>query len=153
MVLRRHNLLRWDQEQIGEELGLVIPEQHAAAFARDHAGPRPDSGWGTQVQKPEHSIERFISHHRLPLRFSYDPSIRPEELIAGIARNDDQLLCVESFLHPGNGHVVVLVGIDGEDVEFIDPNKGEIERMPFSRLRARSAQNMGGTWRISRTSS
>lgn len=150
MVLQRRGLLHWSQEEIGEQLGLVVPEP-SAWFYRDHTGPQPPSGWGTRIGHPEYALQSFFDRNALPLQFAYDPTIKSNIITERMLLDDDQILCFESAAYPGSGHVALLTAVEDETCELIDPNYG-IVKHAFSTIRNRTPENLGGTWRIRRRS-
>jgi hypothetical protein len=153
MVLSRRNLPLFSQEYIGAELGLIL------------TGKKPSAGWGTQVDKPEYSINAFFRKHNLPLQEEYFPVSRLESIAEWAAvqkaEDNDILVCFNYGLlyqdkyQKGQGHVCILDSIEKENVILIDPKENnrkyryvKLEKLIDS-MRQHGENNRGGFWIIS----
>ncbi len=130
MVLERRRLPVPEQESIGNELGLIVPEDAARHFGWVRTGQKPQSGWGTQTRLEEFSIQRYFNRHHLPLQIvRYLPgeiSNLQEALVSHLEQNNDVVLVVDQrkLVEQGDEeHVVLVQGLDGESVLLVDPAK------------------------------
>jgi hypothetical protein len=72
-VLYRHGLDILDQEIIGAELGLRLPEKGREFFSHPdivYLAKAPKAGFGTQIEKSKYAINKFFQHHEIPLKIS-----------------------------------------------------------------------------------
>ena len=61
MIFDRRNIEHDTQENIACSLGLIVPEEKSSLYAcATVSNTRPKSGWGTQVQKDEYSINNYF---------------------------------------------------------------------------------------------
>lgn len=71
MVLNRHGITKFDQEEIAYELGLIVPPHLVNNYRRARTGAKPASGYGTQIQNRQYSINRFFTKNEINLQESY----------------------------------------------------------------------------------
>jgi hypothetical protein len=67
MIQARRSLRSTSQEEIGWELGLIVPPEIKSKFTKVRTGSKPRTGYRTQTSKPEFSIEKYFDHKHLPL--------------------------------------------------------------------------------------
>lgn len=153
MVLSRRNLPLFSQEEIGIELGLTL------------AGKKPSAGWGTQVDKPEYSINAFFRRHNLPLQEEYFTVSKLENIAEWasmqISKDNDIIVCFNyGKLYQGryqkyHGHVCILGSIKDEKAILIEPNEsaGKYKHVNLENLmdsmKLHGEKNRGGFWLIS----
>ena len=71
MVLNRHNIKDYDQENIAYQLGLVVPFEDKVIYKKCRCSKKPKSGYGTQIHKEKYSINNFFNKNGIPLLASY----------------------------------------------------------------------------------
>jgi ribosomal protein S24E len=71
MVLLRRNIPLMSQEEIGYQLGLTVPKKMKKILPKARTGKKPIAGWGTQAQKPKHSINKFFERNNIKLKEVY----------------------------------------------------------------------------------
>lgn len=153
MVLSRRNMPLFSQEYISAELGLSL------------TGKMPSAGWGTQVNKPEYSINAFFRKHNLPLQEEYFPVSKLENIAEWanmqISKDNDIIVCFNygklynEKYQIGQGHVCILESIKKEKAILIEPNESadkhkhvNLENLMDS-MRLHGEKNRGGFWIIS----
>ena len=127
MVLMRKGLPLLPQEQIAYELGLIVPKLYKTDFPHAQTGKKPASGWGTQVQKPEYSLNNFFQKHQFLLEETYFFKVKdPTNWIPAHIRNDDVLVCFNNnVLYGGEnaGHVSIIESLVEDNIVLIDPEQ------------------------------
>ena len=164
MILTRRGLPCTTQDDIGWDLGLIVPPEAVPEFTAVRTGPMPRAGYGTRTSKPEFSIENYFDRRRLPLSIT---SVSPASLdaltstiAAAFVQGDDIVICFNSRTLFGDGdieHVALIesVAIDSGHVTVIDPAIGASERRNttiaaiFETIRHHDASEIGGMWIIS----
>jgi len=128
MVLLRRKLQMLPQEEIGHDLGLIVPKKYKKILPTARTGKMPPSGYGTQENK--HSLNKFFKKHKIPLRKeSFQPSeIKNTEkwIEENIKKDNDILVCFKGGLlygGKGRGHLSVVDSISGDEVTLIDPSR------------------------------
>ncbi len=118
------------QDEIGWDLGLIVPPEIKSKFTQVRTGSRPRAGYGTQTSKQEFSIERYFNRNQLPLSIT---RVSPSSLIEMIsiiedafAQDNDIILCFNSQLLFGDGdieHVSLLEDFnkDRGQITVVDP--------------------------------
>ena len=59
-----------EQEDIANQLGLIVPEEDLKYFAHARTGERPSSGYGTQIQDEQYSMQNLFDKEGWPLTFT-----------------------------------------------------------------------------------
>ena len=164
MIQARRGLPSISQDDIGWDLGLIVPPGMKSEFTKVRTGSRPPAGYGTQTLKPEFSIESYFAHNRLPLSITKVYPSLPEEMTAAIeaalARDDDIILCYDSLLLFGYGdieHVSLIEEFDnaGGQITVVDPAIGAPKRRSatiaeaFEAIPSHEASDIGGLWVVS----
>jgi len=128
MVFERRQMPVPEQELIGTELGLIVPEDAVRHFSWVRTGTKPQSGWGTQTRSEEFSIQRYFDRHNVPLQlFRYRvASIATLDgfLIDHLNQDDDVVVCIDQRELTEGGddeHVALVQGLDGDSVQLVDP--------------------------------
>jgi hypothetical protein len=143
---------------------LLVPLEIKSAFAKVRTGPQPPAGYGTQISKPEFSIENFFNRNRLPLRIARVSPSSSEELAAtlqdALDRSNDVVLCFNSRRLFGDGdgeHVALIEALNSATgrVTMVDPAIGtpkhrtaSIDKI-FETIQTHDASTLGGLWLIS----
>lgn len=100
-VLYRNGIDILDQETIGAELGLRLPTRGREFFTNKnikYLTKEPIAGFGTQIEKGEYSIEKFLTKHKIPLTISKLIIIDQKQelkrfLCKQFKQNHDTILC------------------------------------------------------------
>lgn len=164
MIQLRRGLRSMTQDEIGWELGLLVPPGMKCEFSKVRTGPEPLAGYGTQTSKSEFSIEKYFDRNQLPLfikRFS--PSSLNEMITiidVALAQDNDIVLCFNSQLLFGAGdteHVSLIeeFNMAKGHVVVVDPAIGAPKRRIttiveiFKTLQNHKVSKIGGLWIIS----
>lgn len=159
MILRRKQLDVPSQEEIGYQLGLIVPQELVSHFDRVRTGPEPVSGYGTQTSRPEFSVPRFLSRSGNRLDFSI-VRVRTRaglasELSEHLERGHDVAICYSSRTLFGDGdreHVSLIQEFDSEsgEVVVVDPAIGGSRNTTlstlFDALQSPDVGELGGLW-------
>ena len=127
MILKRNNIRYDTQEEIGYDLGLIVPEKDKHLFKKVRTGKKPIAGYGTQVQEEKYSINNYFIKNKIPLNYEcqyIDDYERTKEFLFD-NKNNDIMICLDyGVLYDKNytgGHLVVIDNINNELVTLIDP--------------------------------
>lgn len=166
----RKSLPLVSQEEIGNALGHIVPQEDAYLFQNPRLGDMPLAGWGTQIYKEEFSPNQAFRNLGIPLNigmhlideFSNINDIT-NFLIKHEQLDDDLLVCYNYGALFGtdsnSGHVNVFdsIDIDKITVTLIDPE----QRVPkyrtvpldklFHALVAHGKDKSGGFWILEQT--
>lgn len=132
MVFERRGMTVPEQEEIGYELGLIVPEEVAHWFLRVRTGSKPPpGGWGTQTGLEEFSIGEYFDRHRLALRIVEHPVPEIPDLETFLAlvachleRGDDVVACFDRqylFDTGDREHVTLIQAVNRRFVVLVDP--------------------------------
>lgn len=164
MIQARRGLHSMSQDEIGWELGLIVPPEVKSEFTKVRTGPKPRAGYGTQTSSAQYSIANYFVRNHLPLsitRISVSSLVELNSIIgAALDRDDDIVLCVNSLHLFGDGdleHVVLLEGYDraSGQVKVVDPAIGApMHRITtldtiFETIQGYNVRDLGGLWIIS----
>lgn len=164
MIQVKRNLPVMSQDEIGWDLGLVVPSKIKSEFVKVRSGPEPKAGYGTQTSKPEFSIENYFNRNQLPLSItrlfpsSCKEMIRIIEL--AMKQEHDIVLCFNSKHLFGNGdleHVALIEAFNKASglVTIIDPAIGvpkvrfTTSMDIFNTIQNHSISGNSGLWIIS----
>lgn len=162
MVLLRRELSLLSQEEIGYELGLTVPEDYYELLPNARRGEKPSSGWGTQIQKEEFSLNTFFTKYHYPLIYQfYSPQTIKESkewVKQQIAADNDLIVCFNYFhlYRAGNngGHVCLIDSVEGDNVILVEPERDfpKYRTVKLSTLidamNFHGEVNLGGFWLI-----
>ena len=134
MIMYKHAIPLLAQEEIAYELGLTVPDKDAHLFAKVRTGKKPPAGWGTQINKPEFSVNKVFAALGIPIsmeRLSTKDFKSPNELGRLLhriqSRDGDALLCFDYGklwgLDYKGGHVCVFNSVNGAEVTIVDPER------------------------------
>ncbi len=164
MIQERRNLTFASQDEIGYQLGLIVPKDKMNLFSKVRTGSMPKNGWGTQTRKSEYSIENYFIQNRLPLKFDMYPLTKIADIsqfiIQNLMENNDIILCYNSRVLFGDGdseHVSLIQEFDAENGKLIiiDPAIGvpKIREAELSNLieaiKTQATNNLYGLWIVS----
>ena len=152
------------QDEIGWELGLIVPPEIKSEFIKVRTGSKPRAGYGTQTSSPEFSIERYFDSNQLPLSITKVSPSSLKEMIstidAALAQDNDIILCFNSQLLFGDGdieHVSLIEEFnkDSGQITVVDPAIGAPKRRNttgaevFKTIQNHDVSEIGGLWIIS----
>lgn len=162
MMLLRRGLPSGSQEDIGNELGLVVPPDYADCFDNVRSEPEPPAGhtgYGTRIDEPEYNLESYFARNDLPLACEFHP---PSD-IGNISRflqghlqaGDDILVCFR-YRHlygveeaGDNGHGSLIQQLKGDSLVLADPH-GCYPKVSLDRFfEAVQVHKAGGFWVVS----
>lgn len=133
MVLLKQKLPLLSQEDIGYDIGLIVPKSYKKLLPGARTGKMPPSGWGTQERK--YPLNNFFRKYGIPLRSQF---LRPSEIQnvgqwieENIKKGNDILACFNYGLlygGKGRGHVSVVESISDNDVMLIDPSRRNVPK-------------------------
>lgn len=142
MILRRHGITDFEQEKIAGELGLIVPPQLASDFRYAQVGEKPAAGYGTQIQKPQYSIDHFFKKNQLGFSQEYYFITDTKKAEAFLNANNEKDILV--IVHCGTlynnpkadwGHAILFDHINDEQVTIQENStKRNIETIPLLRL-------------------
>ena len=166
MIQARRGLAYDSQDEIGYQLGLIVPPERAHKFTRVRTGSEPAAGYGTQTSLAEFSITGYFKRNRLPLKLSL---IQPQtieelgdQLTASISADDDVIICCNSRLLFGDGdleHVLLVQEFDTASggLLVVDPaatapdlRETTLDRL-FEVLDIHNGSRHAGLWIVSST--
>lgn len=164
MIQERRNLEFASQDEIGYQLGLIVPKEKVSLFSKVRTGRMPKTGWGTQTSKKQYSINNYFVKNNLPLKLTIysveEVEDIPEFVIQNLMNDNDIIICYNSQLLFGDGdieHVSLIQEIETEhdELTIVDPAIGipKIRKTKLSRLiRILKSQvsKQGGFWIISK---
>ncbi len=165
MILDRRNILHETQDEIGYELGLIVPKDKAHLFTKVRTGEKPVAGYGTQVDKEEYSINNYFKKNNINLKEKYFfvkdiPDVK-DFIISNIKKNNDIMVCFNNKILYGSGdwgHVSLIQGIEKDTVFLVDPEKDvpKIRKVKLDKLISaieyHGKEKRGGFWLISENS-
>jgi hypothetical protein len=164
MIQKRRGIAYSSQDEIGCQLGLIVPPEKEYLFSKVRVGKKPRAGWGTQISKEEFSITNYFQRNSIPLKITIHTIKEIENvsefLSSNLRNNNDIILCYNSQLLFGEGdveHVSLVQRFESETgkVTIVDPaiNVPEIREVQLSRLeetlRRHEVSSIGGFWVIS----
>jgi len=168
IVLYKNSLPLQPQEQIGAQLGLVVPPEEEKYFWNVATSKEvPIAGYGTRIQEPVYGLEQFITKNHLPFTVEFQlskglksPQALRQQLVKLQADDDDVLICFRSGTVYGNdhtnGHVCVFDVVEENTVRLVDPipnfpkwRNVEIDKL-FKAIRLHEDKRMGGLWILKR---
>lgn len=159
MILIRRGLPLLQVSEIGYELGLAIPEETRALYPEARIDVRPASGFGTEIQNPQYSLNAFFERHQYPVRetfFPCSPVPGVSWLENLIAEDADIIACFNNAALFGGesdwGHVCLIDSVSDDSVILIDSEvqKPKFRTVRFEKLCAaidkHGEGNRGGFW-------
>ena len=165
MIQGRRGLGFTSQDEIGYQLGLIVPKEKAHLFSKVRTGRMPNTGWGTRTSEKQYSINNYFVKNNLPLKLTIcsaqDVENVAEFVIQNLVKDNDIIICYNSQLLFGDGdteHVSLIQEFDTEnnEITIVDPATvvAKIRRAKFSRLiqvlKSYETNRLGGFWIVSR---
>lgn len=163
MIQERRGLKYTSQDEIGYQLGLIVPNEKVHMFSKVRIGIMPKTGWGTQTSKKQYSINNYFITNNLPLKLTiYNIKAignASDFVIQNFVNDNDIIICYNSQLLWGNGdteHVSLIQEIGNEELTIIDPAIGvpKIRKTRLSKLirvlNSYKASSQCGFWIVSR---
>lgn len=110
-ILYRRGFKTFDQGELGAELGLRLPIKGRAMFTHPKIkflNKEPKGGYGTQIEKPQYSIQNFFDRYKIPLKISnlyhIDTVAQLKKIIiANLSSNNDTILRYSNKIFKENG--------------------------------------------------
>jgi hypothetical protein len=165
MIQERRSLGFASQDEIGYQLGLIVPKEKAHLFSKVRTGRMPKTGWGTQTSKKWYSINHYFVKNNLSLKLTIctaqDVENAAEFVIQILMNDNDIIICYNSQLLFGDGdteHVSLIQEFDTEndEITIVDPATGvpKARKAKLSELiqvlKRREISRLGGFWIVSR---
>ncbi|MEK9135401.1 MAG: hypothetical protein AAB451_03885 [Patescibacteria group bacterium] len=129
MLLLRRKLPLKSQEEIGHDLGLIVPQKYRALFRKVRTGKKPKSGWGTQTGKWIYSVNNFFKKSKINLKEEFFFLTKPKEIKEFLKENlakKDIIACFNyqrlyNKAGDATGHVSIIESIEENYLTLIDP--------------------------------
>lgn len=142
MILNRHCINNTGQEDIAYQLGLVVPESDRHLFKKVRTEEKPSSGYGTQIQKEEYSINNYFRVNNIPLKEIYNFINNIDDVRDFLKLNSDEdiLVCFHCGTlfdapHANWGHMMLFDHIEDDHVMLLDTSvKRDYETFPLEKL-------------------
>jgi len=165
MIQERRCLKFASQDEIGYQLGLIVPKDKIYLFSKVRTGRMPKTGWGTQTRKKQYSVNNYFIKNKLPLKLNIYDLQKIEDvskfIIQNLMKNNDITVCYNSQILFGKGdieHVSLIQEIDAENdkLTIVDPAIGTPKirktRLPklIEALQSHEASKIGCFWIVSR---
>ena len=162
MILLRRNIPLISQENIGYDLGLIVPKEYKPLFKKVRTGKKPPAGWGTQIGRSIYSINKFFKKHKIDLKRDYFFLSEPEEIRKFLKENLDEDIVV-CYNYPKlynekdeeKGAVAIVEKIKGDWITLIDPGatlpkyrKVSLQKLSEA-IRTHTKKRGAGFWVIS----
>jgi hypothetical protein len=161
MILERRKIPHGSQEEVGYELGLVVPKAAAHKFKKVRVKSKPGAGYGTQVAKKPYSINNFFRKYNINLIEEYIFTYNIEEarkiIEENLKQNNDIITCFNSKALHGEGdygHVSLIESIEGDMITLVDPAKNVPKRIKVKldklvkAIEIHGKKNQAGFWVI-----
>jgi len=126
MIFYRRKIPLMSQEDIGWELGLIVPTKSKHMFDKVRTEPIPPSGYGTQVHIMDFSMNEFFKKYKIPLKESLcgveDIKDMKEFIVKNITKGNDLIACFYDEERK-YGHVSLVASYDADKgiVTLINP--------------------------------
>lgn len=166
MVQERRGLEFSSQEEIGYQLGLIVPKEKAHLFSKVRTGRIPKTGWGTQTSKKQYSINNYFIKNNLPLELTIcnvqEIKNVSEFVIQNLMNDNDIIICYNSqFLFDDgdieNVSLIQEIETENDKLTIVDPAIGvpKVRKTKLSMLirvlKSHEASMLIGFWIVSRT--
>ena len=162
MVLDRRKTKHSSQEEIGYELGLIIPKEKIHLFTKIKTGKKPIAGYGTQVNKKKYSINNYFFKNKIKLKETHYPIEKNKNtnkfIVENLRSGNDLIVCFNNKkLYGGEdyGHVSLIQKINDNIITLIDPenNVPDKRKVKLQKLvdamECHGKKKRGGFWIIS----
>lgn len=162
MILDRRKIKHGSQEEIGYELGLIIPKEEAQFFTKIRIDKEPIAGHGTQVGKKKYSINNYFLKNKIELKETYYFSEKIKDkksfIIENLKNNNDLIVCFNNKKLYGIedlGHVSLIQDINDDIITLVDPENGvpskrkvKLQKL-IDAIKCHGEKRRGGFWVIS----
>lgn len=165
IIMLRRGIKLISAEELGYEMGLIVPPREKSLFWNVRTGSRPKAGYGTQIQKPEFALNFIFTKLSIPLKVDYFldfPTVESfRSFLAAVDYSQDYLFCFDwGTLHNTDyrtGHACLLdtVIFGKEELRIIDtlPDAPKWQTVSFKQMyqaiKNHAPVNYGGIWKIS----
>ncbi len=129
MILNRNNIVHNGQVDIACKLGLTVPKEYKTIYPNAIFGSKPTSGYGTQIQKEEYSINNFFKINGIDLIEEYYYITNENEIKDFLMKNreNDILICCHCATlydspHADWGHMLLFENMENNYVTLLDPS-------------------------------
>lgn len=164
MIMLRHKINIMSSEEIGDQLGLVVPETEKRYFWNAKFGKPHNSGYGTNINK--FPLNDFFQKNNIPMVHTFTPistfkdlSDLSIQIISRRSMNESILVCYDwgTLFKDDNkhwGHVCLVDQLDKEFnlVRIIDPDPDQpkwkyihLEDL-YNAMRFHGDEKAGGLW-------
>jgi len=159
MIFYRRSIPLMSQEDIGWEVGLIVPEKSKHQFKRVRTEPKPPAGYGTQVHIMDFSMNKFFKKYNIPLQETLcgveDIKNMSKFIIKNLEKENDLIACFYDK-ERDYGHVCLIESCDTEteNVTLVDPEQNRPKRRSIalselaSAMKAHGKEKGGGIWLI-----
>lgn len=169
MVMYRHGIPLIPAEELGDHLGLIVPEEYSKFFWNIRTGEKPKAGYGTRIGEEEFSLNNAFSKLNIPLKVEFklinefSDFSEFEKYLLKVDDERDYMVCFswgilydEEYL---GGHVCLLDKVlgDSDKIRLVDPevksSKWEVVDMKklFDAMKKHGVENMAGFWELEKT--
>ena len=166
MILDRRKIKHKSQEEIGYELGLVVPEDKAHFFTKVRTCKKSTTGYGTPARKKKYSVNNYFSKNKIKLKETYYQQDKIKDvkkfIIQNLQKGNDLIVCFNyrALYRPkdkesgGLGHISLIQSIHDDIITLIDsvenvPNKRKVKLEKLtSAMKYHGTKNKGGFWLI-----
>jgi len=166
MILDRRKIKHRSQEEIGYELGLVVPEDKAHFFTKVRTCKKIIASYGTHTRKKEYSVNNYFSKNQIKLKeiYYHPDNIKDIKkfIIQNLQKGNDLIVCFNyrALYRPkdkkpdGLGHISLIQNINEDIITLIDsekdaPNKRKIKlEKLICAMKYHGKKNKGGFWLI-----
>jgi len=160
MILDRRKIKHGTQENIGCELGLIVPKEKAHLFKKARTGKKPPAGYGVQISKNDCSINDYFIRHNIPLEEKFYPLEKIKNIKNFITENlkndNDIIVCFNNKLLFGVGdcgHVSLIENINNEIITLNNPTRKKLNKKVklqklIKAIKYHGEKNRGGFWII-----
>jgi hypothetical protein len=165
MIQERRGLEFASQDEIGYQLGLIVPQENAHLFSKVRTGRMPKTGWGTQTSKEQYSINKYFVKNNLPLKLTIygvqEVGNVSEFVVQNLVNGNDIIVCYNSQLLFGDGdieQVSLIQEIDtkNDELTIVDLAIGvpKVRKTRLSKLirvlKTHETSSLGGFWIVLR---
>ncbi len=131
MIMRKNGLVAPSQDEIGFNLGVIIPPDAAEQFDPVRVGVEPDGCYGTHLEKPEFDFNAVanrlgwgLAMKHVPANEFESPADLAEYLSDAEEADDDVAICFDFLAMYENGkggHVNLFDRVTPDGIRVIEP--------------------------------
>ena len=136
-VMNRHGLNGYSQEDLGFEMGLVVPVEDYLMFNKIHISVElPPSGYGARIHLTKYDPNKFFKEHKIPLvaklHLPWEIANLPEFVAVQHELDRDVMAIYDEAVFNGNGEskgcAALIEGVTYEQAAVIGPTKSGFKR-------------------------